>query len=356
MTLLRFMDGASGKNIGAFSWFATHGTSISRDNKLISRDNKGVAARLFEDIAFPENALLRRSTRTKMTNTRLRDFVQGKNFRRKYKFIENFYQNILSEIFHQKFLTDLFFPTLSIQIIKLGKLIILSVPRDFFTKFRTMVGRRLREALNETLISSSNGEFNNETHVVIVGLTNTYSQYITTFEEYVASTLYGPHTLSTYIQEFKKLARAMVEGINFPLKGPSPPDLSSIQISLLLGPFVDSPPESLKLVDIKEYIFFPKEGYFTKGDTPGATFWSANLRYDLLIEGTFVAVERLQGERWIVVYDDDDLSLFFKWKVDNSSYQGLTTIEWEIPNEAVSGVYKLKHFGETRIIILSPIS
>ena len=28
--------------------------------------------------ALPENALLRRSTRTKMINTRLRDFVQGK--------------------------------------------------------------------------------------------------------------------------------------------------------------------------------------------------------------------------------------------------------------------------------------
>jgi hypothetical protein len=47
-----------------------------------------------------------------------------------------------------------------------------------------MAGRRLREAVKETLISNSNGEFNNETHVVIAGLTNTYSQYIATFEEY----------------------------------------------------------------------------------------------------------------------------------------------------------------------------
>ena len=47
-----------------------------------------------------------------------------------------------------------------------------------------MAGRRLREAVLETLISNGNGEFNNETHVVIAGLTNTYSQYIATFEEY----------------------------------------------------------------------------------------------------------------------------------------------------------------------------
>lgn len=47
-----------------------------------------------------------------------------------------------------------------------------------------MAGRRLRESVKETLISNSKGEFDKETHVVIAGLTNTYSQYIATFEEY----------------------------------------------------------------------------------------------------------------------------------------------------------------------------
>jgi neutral ceramidase len=49
MTLLKFVDGASEQSIGGFSWFATHGTSMSKDNKLISGDNKGAAARFFED-------------------------------------------------------------------------------------------------------------------------------------------------------------------------------------------------------------------------------------------------------------------------------------------------------------------
>lgn len=47
-----------------------------------------------------------------------------------------------------------------------------------------MAGRRLREAVKETLISYGNGEFNDDTQVVIAGLTNTYSQYVATFEEY----------------------------------------------------------------------------------------------------------------------------------------------------------------------------
>lgn len=47
-----------------------------------------------------------------------------------------------------------------------------------------MAGRRLRDAVKETLIGYGNGEFGNDTQVVIAGLTNTYSQYVATFEEY----------------------------------------------------------------------------------------------------------------------------------------------------------------------------
>ncbi|MCO5548863.1 hypothetical protein L7F22_002325 [Adiantum nelumboides] len=48
MTLLKFVDSEWGP-VGAFNGFAVHGTSMSRDNKLISGDNEGVAARLMED-------------------------------------------------------------------------------------------------------------------------------------------------------------------------------------------------------------------------------------------------------------------------------------------------------------------
>lgn len=38
--------------------------------------------------------------------------------------------------------------------------------------------------MKSALISGSHGQFNDNVHVVLAGLTNTYSQYITTFEEY----------------------------------------------------------------------------------------------------------------------------------------------------------------------------
>ncbi|KAK4723130.1 hypothetical protein R3W88_013363 [Solanum pinnatisectum] len=505
MTLLKFVDGDTGKNIGAFSWFATHGTSMSRNNKLISGDNKGAAARFFEDW-FTKNSstkstmvlgsnqdLLNRTSKIKpiggqpCTNTTSQGFKVRKN--KEMKFVGAFCQSNVGDVspnvvgafcidsglpyeilstkiigerqfqkavdlftsakqeltgkidyrhvyinftnikvqlednkavqtcpaalgpgfaagttdgpgvfgFQQgdteinpfwKKLRDvlrkpspyqvdcqkpktvlldsgeMFWPypwapaILPIQIFRLGSLTILSVPGEF----TTMAGRRLRKAVKDTLIRSGNGEFDDQTHVVIAGLTNAYSQYITTFEEYeqqryeAASTLYGPHTLSAYIQEFKKLAESMAKGENITTKGPSPPDLLSIQLSLLPNPTGDSPPPGINFGDIKQDIIVPKSGTFTKGDRVIAIFFSANPRYDLLTEGTFAVVEMLQRQSWLPEYDDDDFCLFFKWQAENitgiarddvNSY-GYATLEWEVPEEASPGIYRLRHFGSTK--------
>lgn len=48
MSLLKFVDDEWGP-VGSFNWFATHGTSMSRTNSLVSGDNKGAAARFMED-------------------------------------------------------------------------------------------------------------------------------------------------------------------------------------------------------------------------------------------------------------------------------------------------------------------
>lgn len=119
-------------------------------------------------------------------------------------------------------------------------------------EFTTMAGRRFREALNSE--SSSNGGPSN-TKTIIAGLSNVYTHYVTTFEEYQvrwltvlidfwrtvfvwldcsivmlfighwydrffmfqvqryegASTIYGPHTLAAYTDQYKKLAKSIVK-------------------------------------------------------------------------------------------------------------------------------------------------
>uniref|UniRef100_A0A8U7MYJ8 Neutral ceramidase n=1 Tax=Corvus moneduloides TaxID=1196302 RepID=A0A8U7MYJ8_CORMO len=94
-----------------------------------------------------------------------------------------------------------------VQIAAIGSLAILAVPGEF----TTMSGRRLREAVKSEFDSHGTPGMN----IVIAGLCNVYTHYITTYEEYqvqryeAASTIYGPHTLSAYIQLFRGLAKAI---------------------------------------------------------------------------------------------------------------------------------------------------
>ncbi|CAN7137863.1 unnamed protein product [Brassica rapa subsp. narinosa] len=237
---------------------------------------------------------------------------------------------------------------LPVQMLRIGQLVILSVPGEF----TTMAGRRLRDAVKSFLISLDSKEFGNNLHVVIAGLTNTYSQYITTFEEYEvqryegASTLYGPHTLTAYIQEFKKLATALVSGQTLP-SGPQPPDLLDKQISLLAPVVVDSTPLGVDFGDVKADV--PPKSTFRRGQQVNATFWSGCPRNDLMTEGSFAVVETLRGGKWVPVYDDDDFSVKFKWSRQvKLSPESQATVEWRIPESAVAGVYRLRHYGASK--------
>ncbi|KAL5709273.1 ceramidase [Ranunculus cassubicifolius] len=238
---------------------------------------------------------------------------------------------------------------LPIQILRIGQLVILSVPGEF----TTMAGRRLRDAVKSVLTRAGNGQFTNNIHVVIAGLTNTYSQYVTTIEEYEvqryegASTLYGPHTLSAYIQEFTKLSESLLSGSHIE-PGPQPPDLLDKQIGLLTPVVADATPLGVKFGDVSTDI--PANSTFKKGDLATVTFWSGCPRNDLMTEGTFALVELLKGkDTWIPVYDDDDFCLRFKWSRPwKFSPRSHATIEWRIPETAISGVYRVRHFGASK--------
>ena len=73
----------------------------------------------------------------------------------------------------------------------------------------------MRNSITEALDSvedSSGPDFK----VVLAGLSNVYTHYIATFEEYqrqryeAASTIFGPHSLQAYQQQYAKLADTML--------------------------------------------------------------------------------------------------------------------------------------------------
>ncbi|CAI9783625.1 unnamed protein product [Fraxinus pennsylvanica] len=241
---------------------------------------------------------------------------------------------------------------LPVQILRIGQLVILCVPGEV----TTMAGRRLRDAVKTVLTTEGSNEFDGNVHVVIAGFTNAYSQYVTTFEEYQiqryegASTLYGPHTLNAYIQEFKKLATYLISGQSVQ-SGPEPQDLLGKQISLLPPVLLDATPPGVKFGDVKTDV--PKSSTFNRGDNVIVVFWSASPRNDLMTESTFALVEILQGkDSWVPAYDDDDFCLRFIWsrpaKLCPISY---ATIEWRIPETAASGVYRISHFGSSKSLL-----
>ncbi|CAN1275661.1 Neutral ceramidase 3 [Linum perenne] len=444
MTLIKFVDDQFGP-IGTFNWFATHGTSMSRTNSLISGDNKGAAARFMED--WFEKRTTSAKELTELTTTELLEIAssfkssKGQNSTvdssvskrasggRKPQFVSAFCQTNCGDVSPNvlgAFCTDTGLPCDFNHSTCNGKNQLCNgrgpgYP-DEFESTRVIGDRQFRKAVElfngakeqlkgkidyrHEYVDFSNLEVATSNDEVVktcpaamgfafaAGTTdgpgafdfkqgddkgNTFWRLVRGFlktpgPEQVecqkpkpilldtgemklpydwagASTLYGPNTLSAYIQEFKKLATAMVRGQ--PVEsGPQPPDLLDKQISLLTPVVVDSAPLGKDFGDMKTDV--QENAAFRKGEMVSVTFHSACPRNDLKTEGTFALVEYLQkkSSTWVPVYDDDDFCLRFKWsRPAKLSAESYATIEWRIPESAGSGVYRISHFGAAKSLL-----
>ena len=183
------------------------------------------------------------------------------------------------------------------QIIRVGSLAIAAVPGEF----TTMSGRRLKEA-----VKAAAAEAGEEMEVVVAGLSNTYTHYIATWEEYqkqryeAASTIYGPHTLSAYTQQYSMMVQAMLAGEALE-RGTPPPNLFDDQLTFVPGVVMDNPAAGHQMGDC---VHQPEDA--GPGDTVMAKFISGHLRNNLMLDSTFLTVERQQGDTWQVVARDAD--------------------------------------------------
>ncbi|KFB39360.1 AGAP000973-PA-like protein [Anopheles sinensis] len=236
------------------------------------------------------------------------------------------------------------------QLLMVGDLAIAAVPGEF----TTMAGRRLRTAVARASVAAGGPEL----QVVVAGLSNMYSSYITTPEEYEvqryegASTLYGPHTLTIYLEQYRKLVRALTTGGNETLPpGPTPPYEDDKQISLTTGVIFDSHPLGKDFGDVKVH---PGSEYGL-GDTVTAVFIAGNPRNNLMHDKTFFTVEHQQegqDEEWTVVATDANWETRFRWE-RTSTILGFSDIEfsWTIGPATHPGTYRIRHFGNYRYIL-----
>nr|XP_027227263.1 neutral ceramidase-like isoform X1 [Penaeus vannamei] len=231
------------------------------------------------------------------------------------------------------------------QVGRVGQLIILPVPGEF----TTMCGRRFRDQVAATL----EGEGVPGTVPVIAGLSNVYTHYITTWEEYqvqryeAASTIYGPHTCSAYMQQYSYLAAAMVKGEQ-PEPGPSPPDMTDSVMTLLPGVMFDGTPLGKAFGDV---IAEPYPLAYV-GETVTAKFVSGHPRNDVQLGGSFLTVERLtDAGSWQVVATDASWETRFIWDRTSSLLgTSVATVKWDIPKDAAEGTYRITHTGHFKTL------
>jgi neutral ceramidase len=262
--------------------------------------------------------------------------------------------------------------TVPISIFRLSpKFYILNVPCEF----TTMAGRRLRAAIKQVVQDHNSGgdvaiSSNANVTVVIAGLANSYTHYVTTYEEYqaqryeAASTLYGPHTLEGYIQEFKRLTTDLLTNEGS-ATDKEPDDLLRHQISFLNPVLVDNVPLFKKFGQVHKDVV-TDQPYISGKDTVAAEFHSANPRNNQRLEGTFLTVDRLNEEvnkdnkddssSWTTKYVDGDWCTKFIWKGDGGeALLGISyaRIEWDIPSDAPPGKYRICHYGTRKHLITS---
>ncbi|XP_054238265.1 putative neutral ceramidase C [Indicator indicator] len=233
-----------------------------------------------------------------------------------------------------------------VQIATIGSLAIIAVPGEL----TTMSGRRLREAVKREFASHGRAGMD----VVIAGLCNVYTHYITTYEEYqaqryeAASTIYGPHTLAAYIQLYRGLARAIATNTVQDLPpGPEPPVFNIANLTLVPALAVDRAPPNTTFGDVLQEV----RPQYQVSEVAEVTFVGANPRTSAenVTEHNFLTVERHNSSAasWQVVQNDASWDTRFYW-TKGSLGRSNVTIQWHIPGGTEPGLYRIRYFGHYR--------
>jgi neutral ceramidase len=278
--------------------------------------------------------------------------------------------------------------TLGLQIFKIGNLFIMSVPSEF----TTMSGRRARKTVQSIVQDMLPKGV--EAKVVIAGLSNGYSSYVTTHEEYsaqryeAASTIFGPNTLAGYIQELSRIATNMVK--NEPSTTDAPPkDMQNEMIEMMPGVKFDRHRigskfgSVIKDKDVNVNIPYKPTVLASESVANGSApddddselshvqvqFHAANPRNNQKIQKTFLTVEKKNNDDWNVVRTDGDWDTEFKWiaGIDDKYAFGLSPLSrsivtWNLNraqqqnallanSQSLAGTYRICYFGDHKEII-----
>ena len=245
-----------------------------------------------------------------------------------------------------------------LQIFTIGELAIVGVPFEV----TTMEARRIKAALLETLAPAGINK------VVLSTLTNSYSQYVTTREEFAAqnyegaTNLYGPWSGAALTQELDKLCQNLVSNTTSPA-GSVPADLTNsasvVKTSAATtGVVMDGGNFGRIVTDV--------QAEYSLGDTVTAVFEGASPRNvpELRASGklskyynpstyTYMEVQKknADGSFTTVRTDKDPFTTFLWARVgSNISPNSQVTLSWLL-RDADLGTYRFVYNGLSRNLI-----
>jgi len=239
---------------------------------------------------------------------------------------------------------------LPVSVHKIGQLSMLAVPAEF----TVMAGRRIMETVQSVLGDQTQ-------HTVVAGLSNAYSGYVTTKEEYDmqhyegGSTHFGPWTLAAYQQAIYQLAANLLPAgqipapaltpAAFPSLEPIPRDLTGETINFQTGVVHDQAPIFKSIGDVVKNA----NRSYNRGDQVEVKFWSGHPKNNLRTQSTFMEVQRYENGSWKTVANDNDWQTMYRWqRIDGFWGTSHAILTWNIPAQAETGKYRLKHYGDKK--------
>lgn len=228
-------------------------------------------------------------------------------------------------------------------LVLVGDLSIMVLPHEV----TTMSSRRLKKEVKSVLKDKISD-------IVLSGLTNDFSGYITTPEEYSTQnyegghTLHGQQSLNALRQEFFGMASDLIQGIEFTNASKSeiiPLDLSGKVHPLKL-------PESDTVTTEPKQVLKPNGNLYQKGNQVVCKVSAASPNVGYPNVNSYLWVEKKNGSGWEKVRSDSDFDTKFTYQSPGIFDKGLGKMElvWETSPSIPNGEYRLVHEG----IYLSP--
>ena len=236
--------------------------------------------------------------------------------------------------------------TQTLQLFRIGQVAVLGVPWEV----TTISARRIKTLMLQELAPAGVDT------IVVAGLVNSYSHYLTTREEYAtqqyegASTLYGPWTHAAVSQEALKMARAMRNGSALD-DAPTAGQPSNLSVN-------DGPVESPSPNGDPGTVITQPFSTVQPGSVITAEFVAGHPRNNLRLQESYAYIERqLPNGEWEIVVEDRDPSLIYFWNArvqapaageNPTSSDGVGRVQWKVPGNIQPASYRVRTVGSSR--------